>query len=236
MRERLIAKGAAPERDHRDPELGRHRRRSCRGPRDNEWAREQELDDRFVVMHSGNVGHAQNLDNLVRATTFLRDLDDLVGPDRRLRRAPCRGERSWPSGSRRTRCASCRTSRASVLPRVARQRARALRRAREGSLGLRRPEPPLRDPRGGAAGDRGRGRRQRDGATRRRGRLRRRRPARSARPARRRDPRRARRAARPRGDGARGAASTSSARPTARSRSRRYRDADRSLGCTLGPP
>jgi colanic acid biosynthesis glycosyl transferase WcaI len=29
-------------------------------------------------MHSGNIGHAQNLDALVRATTFLRDLDDLV--------------------------------------------------------------------------------------------------------------------------------------------------------------
>jgi glycosyltransferase involved in cell wall biosynthesis len=28
-------------------------------------------------MHSGNVGHAQDLDSLVRASTFLRDLDDL---------------------------------------------------------------------------------------------------------------------------------------------------------------
>ena len=28
-------------------------------------------------MHSGNVGHAQDLDSLVRAATFLRDLDDL---------------------------------------------------------------------------------------------------------------------------------------------------------------
>jgi colanic acid biosynthesis glycosyl transferase WcaI len=45
--------------------------------RDNPWAREKQLVDRFVVMHSGNVGHAQNLDNLVRASTFLRDLDDL---------------------------------------------------------------------------------------------------------------------------------------------------------------
>jgi glycosyltransferase involved in cell wall biosynthesis len=43
----------------------------------NDWAREHELDGRFVVMHSGNVGHAQNLDALVRAATFLRDLDDL---------------------------------------------------------------------------------------------------------------------------------------------------------------
>ncbi len=29
-------------------------------------------------MHSGNVGHAQNLDALVRSATFLRDLDDLT--------------------------------------------------------------------------------------------------------------------------------------------------------------
>ncbi len=46
-------------------------------PRDNEWARTHGLVDRFVVMHSGNVGHAQDLDTLIRATTFLRDLDRL---------------------------------------------------------------------------------------------------------------------------------------------------------------
>jgi glycosyltransferase involved in cell wall biosynthesis len=47
-------------------------------PRDNEWARQNDLSGRFVVMHSGNVGHAQNLDALVRSATFLRDLDDLT--------------------------------------------------------------------------------------------------------------------------------------------------------------
>ena len=36
------------------------------------------VDEKFVVMHSGNVGHAQDLDSLVRAATFLRDLDDLA--------------------------------------------------------------------------------------------------------------------------------------------------------------
>jgi glycosyltransferase involved in cell wall biosynthesis len=46
--------------------------------KDNDWSRQHGLDGSFVVMHSGNVGHAQNLDALVRATTFLRDLDDLV--------------------------------------------------------------------------------------------------------------------------------------------------------------
>jgi glycosyltransferase involved in cell wall biosynthesis len=45
---------------------------------ENEWRSEQKLTGRFVVMHSGNVGHAQDLDTLVRATTFLRDLDDLA--------------------------------------------------------------------------------------------------------------------------------------------------------------
>ena len=47
-------------------------------PTDNEWAREHGLVDKFVVMHSGNVGHAQNLELLIRASTFLRDLDDLA--------------------------------------------------------------------------------------------------------------------------------------------------------------
>ena len=46
--------------------------------KDNDWSRANGLANAFVVMHSGNVGHAQNLDALVRATTFLRDLDDLV--------------------------------------------------------------------------------------------------------------------------------------------------------------
>jgi putative colanic acid biosynthesis glycosyltransferase WcaI len=47
-------------------------------PRDNPWAREHGFEDRFVVMHSGNIGHAQNLDALIRAGSFLRDLDRLV--------------------------------------------------------------------------------------------------------------------------------------------------------------
>jgi colanic acid biosynthesis glycosyl transferase WcaI len=46
--------------------------------RDNDWARAHDLGDRFVVMHSGNVGYPQNLDVLIRAATFLRDLDDLA--------------------------------------------------------------------------------------------------------------------------------------------------------------
>jgi colanic acid biosynthesis glycosyl transferase WcaI len=46
-------------------------------PRDNDWSLEHGLTGKFVVMHSGNVGHAQNLDALIRAATFLRDLGRL---------------------------------------------------------------------------------------------------------------------------------------------------------------
>jgi colanic acid biosynthesis glycosyl transferase WcaI len=76
MRDRLEEKGAASERivvipnwvDTSDLEPQ---------PRANEWAREHGLDDKFVVMHSGNSGHAQDLDSLIRAATFLRDLENL---------------------------------------------------------------------------------------------------------------------------------------------------------------
>ncbi len=46
-------------------------------PRTNPWSRDHGLDDAFVVMHSGNVGHAQDLDSLIRSATFLRDLERL---------------------------------------------------------------------------------------------------------------------------------------------------------------
>ena len=48
--------------------------------RENSWAREHGLADRFVVMHFGNVGHAQDLDTLIRSTTFLRDVEELAVP------------------------------------------------------------------------------------------------------------------------------------------------------------
>src|SRR5438552_14235852 len=76
MRRRLEEKGARPERLRVIPNWIDTTRL---GPLEkaNPWARNVELDDKFVVMHSGNVGHAQDLDSLVRAATFLRDLDDL---------------------------------------------------------------------------------------------------------------------------------------------------------------
>ncbi len=76
MRERLEAKGAPPERLRVIPNWVDTRAITPQ-PRDNEWAEQHELVGRFVVMHSGNVGHAQDLDSLVRAATFLRDRDDI---------------------------------------------------------------------------------------------------------------------------------------------------------------
>jgi colanic acid biosynthesis glycosyl transferase WcaI len=76
MRARLEAKGARPERMRVIPNWVDAEALTPQ-PRANDWAREHELVEKFVVMHSGNIGHAQNLDALIRAGTFLRDLDDL---------------------------------------------------------------------------------------------------------------------------------------------------------------
>jgi colanic acid biosynthesis glycosyl transferase WcaI len=77
MRRRLEEKGAPPERVRVIPNWIDTSRLE---PHDrmNWWAEKRGVKDRFVVMHSGNVGHAQDLDSLVRAATFLRDLDDLA--------------------------------------------------------------------------------------------------------------------------------------------------------------
>lgn len=77
MRQRLEEKGAPAERVRVIPNWVDTRRLTPR-ERGNEWSHNLGLDDKFVVMHSGNVGHAQDLDSLVRAATFLRDLDDLA--------------------------------------------------------------------------------------------------------------------------------------------------------------
>lgn len=76
MRQRLEKKGAPAERMLVIPNWIDTTRL---GPLDksNHWSRSWGVDEKFVVMHSGNVGHAQDLDSLIRAATFLRDLDDL---------------------------------------------------------------------------------------------------------------------------------------------------------------
>lgn len=77
MRDRLEAKGVPPTRLRVIPNWVDTSKITPQRL-DNAWAIEQGLAGRFVVMHSGNVGNAQNLDALVRAATFLRDLDDLA--------------------------------------------------------------------------------------------------------------------------------------------------------------
>jgi len=76
MKQRLEEKGAPAERISVIPNWVDTTAVEPR-PHDNAWAAKNKLAGRFVVMHSGNVGHAQDLDTLVRAATFLRDLDDL---------------------------------------------------------------------------------------------------------------------------------------------------------------
>src|SRR6185369_2955680 len=43
------------------------------GPKDNAFAREQGLVDKFVVMHSGNVGMSQDVDALLDVATLVAD-------------------------------------------------------------------------------------------------------------------------------------------------------------------
>jgi glycosyltransferase involved in cell wall biosynthesis len=76
MRSRLIAKGAPSERvTVIENWVDTHA--IVPRPAPTDWARDQGLAGTFVVMHSGNVGHAQDLETLVRAGSFLRDLDDV---------------------------------------------------------------------------------------------------------------------------------------------------------------
>jgi glycosyltransferase involved in cell wall biosynthesis len=76
MRRRLEDKGARPERMTVIPNWVDTSVLTPQ-PHDNDWAKEAGLLGSFVVMHSGNVGHAQDLDTVVRSATFLRDVDDL---------------------------------------------------------------------------------------------------------------------------------------------------------------
>ena len=76
MRERLEEKGTPPDRLRVIPNWVDTTAITPQ-PRENGWAEKHGLVSKFVVMHSGNVGHAQDLDSLVRAATFLRDRDDL---------------------------------------------------------------------------------------------------------------------------------------------------------------
>ena len=97
MRRRLVEeKGADPERVHVI-----HNWADCEaivpGSKDNAFSREHGLTDRFVLMHSGNVGLSQNLDVLVEAADRLRSKERLTvaivgdGSKRRPLEAMCAG-------------------------------------------------------------------------------------------------------------------------------------------------
>ena len=77
MRQRLIEnKGAPPERttiiaDWADTTA------VAPGPKRNPFSEAHGLADKFVVMHSGNIGLSQSLETLVEAAALLRDVPDL---------------------------------------------------------------------------------------------------------------------------------------------------------------
>ena len=77
MRDRLEAKGVPPRRLHVIPNWVDTTAVTPQ-PHDNTWARAHGLDGRFVVMHSGNIGHAQDLETLIRASISLDDLERLA--------------------------------------------------------------------------------------------------------------------------------------------------------------
>jgi putative colanic acid biosynthesis glycosyltransferase WcaI len=77
MRSRLEAKGVPPARIDVIPNWVDVDAISPRAKR-NGWSETHGLADSFVVMHSGNVGHVQDLDTLLHAASHLRDLSDLA--------------------------------------------------------------------------------------------------------------------------------------------------------------
>jgi colanic acid biosynthesis glycosyl transferase WcaI len=77
MRRRLEQKGVKPSRLSVIPNWT-DTAAIAPAARENGWAQQQGLVGRFVVMHSGNVGHAQDLESLIRAGTQLDDLDQLA--------------------------------------------------------------------------------------------------------------------------------------------------------------
>ena len=115
-------------------------------------------------MHSGNVGHAQDLDNLIRATTFLRDLDDLRSVIVGFGARHAEHRRRSPSGSRRRRALP-------ALPAARAARRSRSRRRTSTSSGSARASPATSSRAGCTASSRsarpvivGGRRRERDGA------------------------------------------------------------------------
>lgn len=77
MRRRLIEnKGAPAERTVIIPDWA-DTAAVVPGPKDNAFSRTHGLADKFVVMHSGNMGLSQELETIVEAAAILRDVPDL---------------------------------------------------------------------------------------------------------------------------------------------------------------
>jgi glycosyltransferase involved in cell wall biosynthesis len=77
MRQRLIdGKGAPPERTTIIANWA-DTAAIVPGPKRNPFSEAQGLADKFVVMHSGNIGLSQNLETLVEAASLLRDVPDI---------------------------------------------------------------------------------------------------------------------------------------------------------------
>jgi colanic acid biosynthesis glycosyl transferase WcaI len=80
MRRRLEQKGVPPERVHVIPNWVDTTALSPQ-PRLNTWSAAHGLDGAFVVMHSGNVGHAQNLDALLHAAALVDNATFMIVGD-----------------------------------------------------------------------------------------------------------------------------------------------------------
>jgi colanic acid biosynthesis glycosyl transferase WcaI len=77
MRARLIEnKGAAPEKTVIIPDWADTTAIAPR-PKQNAFAVAHGLADKFVVMHSGNIGLSQSLDTVIEAAALLRDVPDI---------------------------------------------------------------------------------------------------------------------------------------------------------------
>ncbi len=77
MRRRLIEdKGAPPERTEIIPDWA-DTTKIAPGPKRNAFSEANGLADKFVVMHSGNIGLSQSLETVVDAAALLRDVKDI---------------------------------------------------------------------------------------------------------------------------------------------------------------
>lgn len=76
MQKRLLEKGASPSRTVIIPDWT-----DCRqvrpAPKDNPFSRQHGLVDKFVVMHSGNIGLSQGLEVMIEAAAHLKDVPDI---------------------------------------------------------------------------------------------------------------------------------------------------------------